>query len=79
MNANQIAAFEMGTGEAFTAASLLWSVQAIGATAVLSFVAWVCVYAYIDYGKSEETAGSMIIIWGRSVLILMITLSILIN
>lgn len=79
MNAAQSAAFQEGTGDVFTAAELLWTIQAIGATAVILYVAWLCYRAYIDYGAENLTAKDMILIWFRGVFVLMVLLYLLIK
>ena len=79
MNANQIAAFEDGTGDFFTAADLLWSVQAIGTTMIFTYVVWLCITAYNDYSEEEINAGAMLVIWARGVFVLMVVLYLLIN
>lgn len=79
MNAAQAAAFFEGTGDFFTAANLLLAIQGIGATAVFSYVAWLCVRAYDDYGEEEITAKDMVIIWLRGVLVMMVLLYLIVN
>lgn len=79
MNAAQSAAFEEGTGNFFTAAELLWTVQAIGTTAVFLYVAWLCYRAYEDFGAEYITAKDMIIVWLRAVFLMMLLLYLLIN
>lgn len=79
MNAAQAAAFEEGTGDFFTAAQLLWTIQAIGATAVFLYVAWLCYRAYDDYGAEVITAKDMIIVWFRGVFVMMVLLYLLVN
>ena len=57
MTASQIAWFKEGVGCDgtapcyFTASNLLWAIQAIGAVAVFTYVAWLCIRAYTDYGE----------------------------
>lgn len=79
MNAAQSAAFEEGTGGFFTAANLLLTVQAIGTTAAILYVAWLCYTAYQDWSDEEIKAQDMIIIWFRGVFVLMVLLYLLIN
>lgn len=79
MNAAQAAAFEEGTGGFFTAAGLLWTVQAIGATVVFLYVAWLSYTAYIDFCEEEIKAKDMIIIWFRGVFVMMVLLYLLVN
>lgn len=79
MNAAQSAAFEEGTGDFFTAAELLWTIQAIGTTAVFLYVAWLCYRAYDDYGAEVITAKDMITVWFRGVFVMMVLLYLLVN
>lgn len=79
MNAAQTAAFEEGTGDVFTAAELLWTIQAIGTTAVFLYVAWLCYRAYDDYGAEVIGAKDMIIVWFRGVFVMMVLLYLLVN
>jgi len=79
MNAALAAAFEEGTGGFFTAADLLFTVQAIGATLLFLYIAWLCYRAYQDYADEMIKAQAMMIVWARSVFILMVILYLLIN
>lgn len=79
MNAAQTAAFEEGSGAFLTAADLLWTTQAIGATAVFIFVAWLCYRAYNDFGAESITAKDMLIVWFRGVFMMMVMLYLIIN
>ena len=79
MNAAQSAAFEEGTGDFFTAADLLWTIQAIGAAAVFLYVAWLCVCAYSDYGAEAIRAKDMVIVWLRGVFVMMVLLYVIVN
>jgi integrating conjugative element protein (TIGR03758 family) len=79
VNATQIASFEEGAGSFFTAANLLNLIQSIGVVVLITYVAWLCVNAYKDYGDETISAGTMITIWMRGIFMLMILLFLLIN
>ncbi|MEJ2622833.1 MAG: DUF3262 family protein [Candidatus Thiodiazotropha sp.] len=79
MTADQYAAFKEGAGNFLTAEELLWTIQAIGATAVFLYVAWLCYRAYDDYGEEVITANDMVIVWFRGVFVMMVLLYLLIN
>lgn len=77
MNAAQTDAFEEGTGGFITAPEMLFTVQAIGTTVVFLFIAWLCYRAYIDYGSEQIDSKGMIIVWFRSLFIMMVLLYLL--
>ena len=79
MNATQISSFEEGAGSVFTASDLLNLIQSIGVVVLITYVAWLCVNAYKDYGDQTITAGTMVTIWLRSIFMLMVLLFLLIN
>lgn len=79
MNATQIASFEEGAGSFFTAADLLALIQAIGVVVLLTYVAWLCVNAYKDYGNETISAKDMVTIWLRGIVMLMFLLFVFIN
>lgn len=79
MNAAQAAAFQEGTGGSFSAADLLWAIQAIGSTVAILYVAWICYTAYINWGNDHIKAKEMLIVWVRSVFVLSVILYLLIN
>lgn len=79
MNATQIASFEQGAGSFFTAAQLLNLIQSVGAVILLTYVAWLCVNAYKDYGNETISSRDMITIWLRAIVMLMFLLFLLIN
>jgi integrating conjugative element protein (TIGR03758 family) len=79
VNAAQATAFEEGTGGSFSAVELLWAIQAIGATVAILYVAWLCYFAYINWGDDQIKAKQMLTIWARSVFVLMVILYLLIN
>ena len=69
-----------GGGPCFlTADAMLFAMQAIGVVAILTYVAWVCVSAYGDFGQEQINAKDMVIIWCRAVFVLMVLLYLLIN
>tara|TARA_R110001583_G_scaffold182356_1_gene340085 strand:- start:226 stop:465 length:240 start_codon:yes stop_codon:yes gene_type:complete len=75
MTADQNLAFWEGTGEFFTANDALFTAQAIGATAVFLWLAWLCVTAYKEWGAEAITQGEMIAVWFRGLLMMMILLT----
>ena len=79
MNAAQSAAFEEGTGDFFTAADLLWTIQAIGTTVVFLYVAWLCYSAYNNYGAERIGAKDMITVWFRGLFVMMVLLYLLVK
>lgn len=74
MTAAQLAAFQAGTGDHFTAPEALFTIQALGATAVFIWAAWVAVSSYKEWGSEEITQGDMLGLWFRAVLMMMILL-----
>jgi integrating conjugative element protein (TIGR03758 family) len=79
MNAAQSAAFEEGAGGYITAPDLLMTIQAIGATVVFLYIAWMCYRAYSDFGAEIIKAGDMITIWFRGLFVMMVLLYLLVN
>ncbi|WP_444928291.1 DUF3262 family protein (plasmid) [Microbulbifer sp. TRSA002] len=79
MKPAQAAAFQEGTGNVFTAADLLWTIQAIGSTAVFLYVSWMCYRAYEDYGSGAIAAKDMVIVWLRSVFVMMVLLYLIVK
>lgn len=79
MNAAQSAAFEEGAGGFLTADLLLEAIQAIGATAVFIYIAWICFRAYNDYGAEQITAKDMVVVWGRSLFVMLVLLYLIVG
>jgi hypothetical protein len=84
VNAQQYQWFKEGAGcgggPCFqTADAMLLAVQSIGVAAILTYVAWLCVTAYNNFGQEQLSARDMLIVWGRCVLVLMIILYLIIN
>lgn len=79
MTSNQITEFENGAGSFFTANDMLVLIQSVGAMLLLTYVAWLCVSAYKDYGEERISAGAMMNVWIRAVFVLMFLLWIIIN
>jgi integrating conjugative element protein (TIGR03758 family) len=79
VNAAQATAFQEGTGGSFSAADLLWGIQAIGATVAILYVAWVCYTAYVNWGDDHIKDKEMLTVWARSVFVLSVILYLLIN
>jgi len=78
MTAAQLTAFEEGTGGYIIADDLLWTIQAIGSTAVFLYVAWLCIAAYNDYGDGAIKANDMIFVWLRGVFVMMVLIYMLV-
>lgn len=74
MTPDQIAAFLEGSGGFLSAGALLLAIQACGAMAVFSFVAWLCVRAYNEYGEGDLESKDVLIVWGRGVLVMLVIL-----
>ncbi len=79
MNTAERAAFQEGAGGFLTAGDLLIAIQGIGVTAALTYVSWLCICAYQDYGKGKIKSIDMITIWFRAVFILVIFIAIIVN
>jgi hypothetical protein len=79
MSPLQLNAFKEGAGSLMTAPDLLFTLQAIGATAAITFLAWLCYQAYMDFGDGTITPTDMLIVWIRGVFILMVLLHLLID
>ena len=84
MNAAQQQWFEEGAGcgggPCFqTSTAMLQAIQLIGVTAFILYTAWVCLQAYEDFGAERINGTSMLVIWCRSVFILMVLLYLVIN
>ena len=79
MTPTQEASFTEGTGAVFTAEQLLQLIQAVGAVVLLTYVAWLCVNAYQDYGNEYISSKDMLTIWLRGIVMLMFLLFLLKN
>ena len=79
MNAQQVTAFEEGTGAFFTAAELLNLIQSVGVAILITYVAWLCVTAYKEFGDGQLFAKDMMAVWLRSIAMLMFLLYLFIN
>lgn len=62
-----------------TADGMLEVVQMIGVVVIITYVAWLFVAAYSNFGKELNTATEMMMVWGRCFLVLMIMLYLIIN
>lgn len=79
MTSNQVTWFEEGAGSFFTSTQILGLIQSIGAVILLTYVAWLCVSAYKDFGNEYISSSTMFTIWIRATVLLMFLLFILIN
>ena len=79
MTSDQVTWFEEGAGSFFTSAQLLNLIQSIGAVILLTYVAWLCVNAYKDFGNELISSSAMFTIWLRATVLLMFLLFLLIN
>tara|TARA_R110001592_G_scaffold316364_1_gene592800 strand:+ start:37336 stop:37572 length:237 start_codon:yes stop_codon:yes gene_type:complete len=66
--------FDEGAGGVITAAGLSLAIQLIGCALAISYLAWVCIASYNEWGKEEISGGDMLITWFRSVAVLMVLL-----
>jgi integrating conjugative element protein (TIGR03758 family) len=85
MNSTQIDAWNEGVGCSvgstcdLSAANFLVLFQSVGAVVLLTYVAWLCVNAYKDYGNENISSKDMLSIWLRAIGMLMFLLFLLIN
>lgn len=79
MNPELADIFNEGSGGGLNAFDLLLLIQSIGVTAVITYVAWICYSAYVDFGKEKLDGTELILLWGRSTFLLMLFLYIVIN
>lgn len=69
-----------GGGPCFqTSAAMLDAIQLIGGTAFFLYTAWLCMQAYEDFGAERISGTSMLVIWCRSVFLLMVLLYLLVS
>ncbi|SEG89157.1 DUF3262 family protein [Marinobacterium lutimaris] len=71
--------FNTGASGFLTADDTLFAMQAIGATLILTWVAWVCVLAYKDYASEKIKGNQVIFLWFRAVFALSVILYLLVN
>lgn len=71
--------FDTGANGFITADDVLLAVQAIGATAVFIWAAWVLLKSYNDWAAGKIKGGQMLFVWARAVFLMMVLLFLLVN
>jgi hypothetical protein len=66
--------FNDGAAGFLTAASLMLAIQLIGCSLAISYVAWVCVASYNEWGNQEISGSEMFVTWFRCIAALMVLL-----
>lgn len=69
-----LAWFDEGAAGFLTAASLSLAIQLIGCAIAITYLAWVWVAAYTEWGNEDIRSGEMFVIWCRSIIALMVLL-----
>lgn len=71
--------FDTGANGFITADDALLASQAIGATLLFIWVAWVCILAYKDFSNGRIRGSQMMFLWFRAVFLLSVILFLLVN
>ena len=70
-------AFNDGAAGFITADATLFAIQAISATAMLTWMCWVTLLAYTNFGAGRTTPSGMLFTVGRALLTTMVVLYLL--
>jgi len=66
--------FNAGAGGFITADQALFVFQAIGATLILLWAAWIFVTSYHSWGDGSISGSKMLFLWARTVFVMMVLL-----